>query len=266
MTPGRVARVALLSVALAGLAAPPAGAEDVSRSEFSELSGAAAAGDPGALAALEDVTSVEGEPFDFTAVSAGADSTELEARLAELGSGDPGEQPPEAPPAGAQAPPNTGGSAGDDADGGFGLPLPPGIQIAGLALIAVLAALSARMVARHRLEEAAAPHTGAFDAEPPTDQGSLEREAERAERAGDFAGALRLRFRAGLLRLDAEGVVALRPSLTPSGAARATRSSALADLASTYERVFYAGRPASEEDVASARALWPRALKEAVAR
>ena len=46
------------------------------------------------------------------------------------------------------------------------------------------------------------------------DPAALEREADRAAAAGEWETAVRLRFRAGLLRLDAREVIEYRPSLT----------------------------------------------------
>jgi hypothetical protein len=95
---------------------------------------------------------------------------------------------------------------------------------------------------------------------------SLERQADRAERSGDHETALRLRFQAGLLRLDAAGVLRYRPSLTTGAVTRQVRSTTLARLATTVDEVVYGGRPASPDDVEAARRSWPDVLAEARAR
>ena len=56
------------------------------------------------------------------------------------------------------------------------------------------------------------------------DPGELERLADEAERRGDLEIALRLRFRAGLLRLGRAQALELRPSLTTREARRALRN------------------------------------------
>ena len=267
MRRGRAAWAALLltSVLSAALAAP-ALAEDISRERFYPLVEEAADGDPAALSVLAGVSSVEGEPFDLAAITAGATDAERSARLDELlkdrsvPDADEAALPPGIPPS-----PESGDEEGSGG-GGLDLSLPSGVEFVGLALLAVLAALAARMIGRHQVETA----RDSSSLMAPPDEGpgreSLELEAERAEREGDFARALTLRFRAGLLLLDAEGAVALRPSLTPQAAAREAGSPSLARLARRYQHIVYAGDPASADDVASARTLWPQALQEARAR
>lgn len=58
------------------------------------------------------------------------------------------------------------------------------------------------------------------------DPGALERAAEEAEREGDWEHAVRLRFRAGLLRLDRRRILDYRPSLTTGEVARAIHAPA----------------------------------------
>jgi hypothetical protein len=91
----------------------------------------------------------------------------------------------------------------------------------------------------------------------------LERLAEEAEHRGELADALRLRFRAGLLRLDGLGAIELRPGLTNAAAARLLRSGRFDRLAVDFDEVVYGGRSATTEDVDEARSAWPRVLEEA---
>jgi hypothetical protein len=89
----------------------------------------------------------------------------------------------------------------------------------------------------------------------------LEREADAAERAGDLERALRLRFRAGLLRLGQRGAIQYRSSVTTGEVRRALRDEQFDDLARTFERVTYGGQEARPPDVETARREWPRVLE-----
>ena len=113
------------------------------------------------------------------------------------------------------------------------------------------------------------PARRARSSRTPADRGAgaedpavLEREADAAERRGDLERAVRLRFRAGLLRLGDRGAVDYRPSLTTSEVRAALDSDTFDHLAGTFERVAYGGRPAGPPDVAEARTEWPRVVKQ----
>jgi hypothetical protein len=95
------------------------------------------------------------------------------------------------------------------------------------------------------------------------DPAELERRADAAERAGDTEAALRLRFEAGLVRLDRAGAIVLRDSTTSGAVLRTLGPSSFDELASRHDDVVYGGRPAGSDDLESARALWPRVLEEA---
>jgi hypothetical protein len=94
------------------------------------------------------------------------------------------------------------------------------------------------------------------------DPAALEREADEAERGGELERAVRLRFRAGLLRLGDRGVIEYRPSLTTSEVRALLGSETFEQLARTFEHVAYGGRAAAAPDVADARAKWPQVVKE----
>jgi hypothetical protein len=91
----------------------------------------------------------------------------------------------------------------------------------------------------------------------------LERRADEAERRGDLDAALRLRFKAGLARLDDAGVVRLRPGLTNAAVSRALRSREFDGLAGDFDEVAYGGRPATTADVTTARSTWPAVVATA---
>jgi len=129
------------------------------------------------------------------------------------------------------------------------------------AIVVALAAWIAVRLARRRTrrdEDA----LGIVDAEHLLDPRELERLADEAERRGDLEVALRLRFRAGLLRLGRAHALELRPSLTTREARRALRSPRFDRLARSFDEVVYGRRPPRVEDVADARSEWPRVLEE----
>ncbi len=98
------------------------------------------------------------------------------------------------------------------------------------------------------------------------DPGALERAAERAERDGDYATAVRLRFRAGLLRLDAAGVIRLGPSSTSGQVARRLDLPVFDDLARDHDLVAYGGRPADTALARATRDGWSRVLQSVGSR
>lgn len=97
------------------------------------------------------------------------------------------------------------------------------------------------------------------------DPGELEQLAAEAELRGDLEIALRLRFRAGLLRLGRARALELRPSLTTREARRTLRNQRFDRLARSFDEVVYGRRPPSSDDLAAAREEWPRVLDEVAA-
>jgi hypothetical protein len=98
------------------------------------------------------------------------------------------------------------------------------------------------------------------------DPRQLDRAAEQAERDGDYAQAVRLRFRAGLLRLDTAGAIRLGPSSTSGQVARRLRLRDFDDLARDFELVAYGDRPADTSVAHAARERWTRVLDEVRSR
>lgn len=262
---------AILAVALFG--APAAHAADVSSDELTELS-AQAGSDPASLDRLLDVTSVDGRPADVAAALEGASGEELQARvdqLARSAAAAPDGDLPDAATARADAqrvltdptqqPPQE--EEGDSADGGFsffGLPLPLAIALVVLALAG--GAVLANRGAARRIAESR-PRGQADHAEDPLDPRNLERRAQEADARGEYAEAVRLRFRAGLLRLGALRAIRLRPSLTAAGAARELGSEELAGLAGDYEEITFGGREAREQDSERQRSGWRQVISKA---
>jgi len=128
-------------------------------------------------------------------------------------------------------------------------------------LVLVAAALLARGSIRRR--SAAAARTARAGSPSREDPAALEREAERAAAGGEWDRAVRLRFRAGLLRLDARELIEYRPSLTTGEVAEAIFSPAFDRVGADFDEIAYGGRPAGESDEAASREGWERVLSEA---
>jgi hypothetical protein len=131
-------------------------------------------------------------------------------------------------------------------------------------LLALLVVTGAGVVAYRLAQGRSRPRfAGPGRAGPaPVSPEELEAEAERAEARGELEVALRLRFRAGLLRLDRLGAVPRRPGLTNAAVARALRSRTFDALAWDFDEVVYGGRPATAGDLEESRGSWPRVLEE----
>jgi len=143
--------------------------------------------------------------------------------------------------------------------GGWGPILGIAICVLVVGLIAWTVGRSARRVSRPD-REAGAPTRSS------TDPRELEREADDADRAGDYERAVRLRFRAGLIRLDHARAIELRPWTTNTVVARRVASDRFDDLSLAFDGIVYGGRDATPSDSEIARAEWPRLLDEVRAR
>ena len=95
------------------------------------------------------------------------------------------------------------------------------------------------------------------------DPAALERDADRAAAAGEWETAVRLRFRAGLLRLDARDLIEYRPSLTTGEVAETIVSPTFDRIGADFDEIAYGGRSAREADEAASREGWQRVLSEA---
>ncbi len=279
-----IRRVALVAAVVACATAPAAAASDATSAEVAALA-ARAPSDPQALADLRAIDRVDGRPVDLAA-ALDASGPELSARLRVLA-------------ASARAKPVTS-TAGDpkssaatileerrfrgsdvprplhsplrwlgrelrrlfDAIAG---PLPGGDPVFGLIIataVAAAAAFVALRLARRagRLQVELAGRSPRITGDDP---GRLERDAEQAERDGAFERALRLRFRAGLLRLARADAIPQQETLTNGEIARRLRSSSFRELASDFDEVVYGSRAAGIGEVERARERWPRVVQEA---
>jgi Domain of unknown function (DUF4129) len=277
-------RAAAAAALLLALAVPaPAAAEDVSASELRALA-QRAADDPAALERLRGVDAVDGAPVDVGAALGVASGDELRERLEAL-SAQAGERVAVSgdPRADAREIVAQRRFRGTRVQGPFrGLldrigrwleplgdlvprldrALPGGRAVVwALLALAVLALgwlLGGRTIRRRAALAAAGGRGPGGRRESPAE---LERRAEEAQRRGDHEAALRLRFRAGLLRLDARGTIDYRPSLQTYEVAAALRSEEFDRLAAGFGEVVYGERPASADDVDAARRDWEAVLR-----
>lgn len=124
-----------------------------------------------------------------------------------------------------------------------------------LALSALLATRGARRALREPYGTGALAGTG-----PPVRASDLERDATAAQAEGRHADAVRLRFRAGLMRLAERELVAAAPSMLNAEVSRALGSESFDQLARRFEEIAYGGRDAEEGDVLTSRREWSELL------
>jgi hypothetical protein len=281
----RAAALGLLAAAAAVAFAAGVRAADLPREQFRELAEHAAE-DPSALAELRQIDSVGGRPVDVERLLAGAEGEELEGRLfvlAEIGGAGRGVSASEArrqareilaqrrfDERGALRPfreplewlRDRIRSAFDPLISRLARHVPGGRSTVWTLLALVVVALAAWLgsrVVRGRAAEAAGQ---ARDVGPGrVDPRRLERDADEAEQRGDLERALRLRFRAGLLRLQRAEAIPARDSLTSGEVARRLRSADFLRVARTFDEVVYGGRRPEPADLESSRAGWTRVLE-----
>lgn len=262
----------VLAVTLVGAGSAAAQGGDLSAGQVADLADRAAGGDQAALAELQGVTAIDGRPAVIAETLVGA-SPQLRVRLQELGRSLRAEAPDagiesaeqaradaerivagfgdlEANPApgaadvdSVPAPPGSGGLG----LGGLGLWLPL-LALALLAGVVLAVRLARNREAAGRLEREGEPGEG-----EPASPSDLERAALAAERAGDFASAVRLRFGLAVEELGERGLLSIRPSLTSSEVAVRLADRRASSLVGTFERVVYGRFEASSEDAVEAR-------------
>jgi hypothetical protein len=262
--------------------AAPAAAEEVTGAELQSLA-ARAANDVEALERLRAVDRVDGRPVDLRRALAGANAQEAADRARALA---------REVSSSSRAVPNATARARDVLRDGryhesslprpFRRPLrwlgdrirpvtnavgdaftwvadriPGGRPVAWLllALAIVAAAIGvSRAAVRRRATAAAESAAGRRTAEE--DPAELERAALKAERTGDWEAAVRLRFRAGVARLDA-------PNRTTGQVAQQLHSAEFDALGGRFDAIAYGGDAAGPADADQAREGWPRVLEEA---
>lgn len=95
------------------------------------------------------------------------------------------------------------------------------------------------------------------------DPDELDVASAQAEHGGDYELAVRLRFRAGLARLERGGLITGRRTHTSSQLAYMLRSPTFDSLAGQLDGIVYAGQPATADHVGAARSGWPQVPAEA---
>jgi hypothetical protein len=290
-----LAPLALAPLALATVLAGPAGAE--TSEQVRDLARRAGT-DPAALEQLRAVQDIDGRPVDMHAALGDAQGADLARRLETLGSSigaapsDGGvavdgarreaqrilDRPPyrpEEPPRPLRGAIRQVGEWLQPVLEPLGRWLAPvgrlfqrlfdsrlGRGVLGLVIVAIAAVLAALIISRRN--RIAPGHDSAPGPQArPADPRDLEKEADDAERAGDLEHAYRLRFVAGVLRLDKAGALTYRDSLTTGELVRTIRSRTFPQLAGTFDEIAYGGRTTTGEDLAQAKADWPRVLQEA---
>ena len=134
-----------------------------------------------------------------------------------------------------------------------------GVLLGAIALALVIVT-SRQRVARRLQAAGLAPGQASATREPNASE--LELGAAAAERERRFDEAVRLRFRAGLLRLADRELVPFQPSMSNAAVARTLRSDRFTRLARSFDEIVYGGRSAGAEDVETARREWPALLRE----
>ncbi len=129
-----------------------------------------------------------------------------------------------------------------------------------VVVAAVVGALSLVVIRRRSavgLTRGASRHGGARD-----DPAALERQADEAEARGDYGAGVRLRFRAGVIRLQDSGRVRRGRTTATRAIGRQLGSDAFDHLGEKFDEVAYGGRAATPDDAATARHAWKRVLSE----
>ena len=96
------------------------------------------------------------------------------------------------------------------------------------------------------------------------DPGVLEEAADRAAGRGEIGEAVRLRFRAGLLRLDEAGLIKFRPGLTSAEITEELQSPLFESLAVRFDEIVYGRQPATREDYGTAQNGWRDLLDQRI--
>jgi hypothetical protein len=130
----------------------------------------------------------------------------------------------------------------------------------GPALVVIAAIVGAMILGRRRARDIERRATIERILELGTDPRRLEELSDEAMAAGNHAESIRLRFVAGLLRLDEAGRVDFYPGLSNSIISAELSDPVFDRLADQFDRVVYGRRPATANDAAAARADWSALL------
>lgn len=140
--------------------------------------------------------------------------------------------------------------------------LPGGVATAWVVLALAVAGIGTLVVRRYS-RRALIPSSDALTGAGASAEraAELERQADEAERQGRLADAVRLRFRAGLVRLSEQGAIPAPRSTPTRELSRMLRSPAFDALARRFEEIAYGAARAARSDVEEARRGWSALLK-----
>lgn len=137
----------------------------------------------------------------------------------------------------------------------------PASQIATAAVLLILFVLVARTVASRRRVQAVSRSFGRASGRA-EDPAALDAAAEAAEQRGAFDLALRLRFRAGLIRLERAGRITAVDRRPTGALAEAIGSPPLARLGERFDAVAYGHEEATVDDIDTARSTFAELLRD----
>lgn len=279
MTPVAIrSRSGLLALGLVLFVATPAAGVDRSTEDFIDVARSARV-DAAAVSELTATTSIDGTPVDVAAVFGDPETRpkRLDALLAPAGDGhEPGTAALIHPILAEERFDTTRSVSAAAVMRAWSLRLVQGVLSAlersipgGLAtlgwilLVATVAgsgavAMSLLRRREREVEAATRSHMGAERARP----AALERQAVAAERLGHLEEALRLRFRAALLRLDAHGAIRFHDGLTSGQVLDGVPHRLVPPLVTAHDEVVYGGRAPTLDDLTESRTGWPRVISE----
>lgn len=130
------------------------------------------------------------------------------------------------------------------------------MTLVGPILVLLSAVAAAFILARRRARDIQRRETIERILELGSDPTELEALAAAAEDAGDFSEAIRLRFVAGLLRLDVSGVIDFYPGLPNGAISEKLGDPTFSRLANQFDEVVYGQRTASKAGAERATADW----------
>jgi hypothetical protein len=133
---------------------------------------------------------------------------------------------------------------------------------AGLVIAVAAGVILALLLVRRRsrISARSGPPLPSVTIASPSD---LDEEADRFATAGEFGRAFRLRFEAGLLRLEIAGLIVGQNTSTDAEISARIGSPTFDRLATRHEAFAYAGESAGAADVRQARTDWPLVPDEA---
>jgi hypothetical protein len=142
----------------------------------------------------------------------------------------------------------------DSVAGLVGGPLVLGSML--VLVVVIVAVLVARNLGKRRARELEDRIRREHALARGVDPEELENDADAAASRGDHSEAVRLRFRAGLLRLDESGRIKYRPGLTGAEIEDLLQSPVFDTLARRFDEIVYGRQPASSDDYTEAVAGW----------